>query len=82
MKTRSRWAAPPLLLMTHGTVNAESLGLMAVPAGLTVVSGVSALALCHLDMPVAGGTDFTSLLQAETRSRYPEAASFAFASWA
>lgn len=38
--------------------------------------GISALALCHLDMP--GGTDFTSLLQAETRSHYPEAVSFAF----
>lgn len=58
------------------------LGCVALPAGLTVIAGVSALALCHLDVPVPGGTDFTFLLQAETRSHYPEAMSFAFVPWA
>lgn len=60
----------------------RALDCMAVPAGLTVVAGVSALALCHLDMPVPGGTDFTSFLQAKTRSHYPEVVTFAFGPWA
>lgn len=60
----------------------RALDCMAVPAGLTVIYGVSALALCHLDVPVPGGTDFSSLLQAETRSHYPEVVSFASVPWA
>lgn len=72
-KTGSCWADSAALLVTQGAVSAEPCTALA--ARLTVTAAVSAPALSHLDMPMPAGTGSTSLLQAETRSTYPEAVS-------